>query len=289
LARAGLPDSRTRPSGHSVSNHLCTLRLVRARYPSTDRTEIASPQGISPRELGASPLASRLATPHRPNRVSYRTDWPFTSCCSPPRVATTQLQAITSYVDLERTFTPPTRCALRRTSAGVPPAVTRASCPCPPAPCAALPAIRDEMSPSRDPSMSSVLPLSSSPAGATRRLVPSFRSLSSIPTLRSMERSRAASWRSIILHVSPSGARQASRSIATLSSFSKDIVPPGTGCRDSEERTSPRVRLFTRVGYHTCGVLSREICSRAKARSSPIDSSGHRVIEEQLKGKADDE
>jgi len=55
--------------------------------------------------------------------------------------------------------------------------------------------------------------------GATGGLVNSFRSLSSILTLRSMERSRAASWRSIILHVSPSGARQASRSIAALSSF----------------------------------------------------------------------
>ena len=120
-ARAGLPDSRTRPSDPSVSNHLRTLRLVRARYPSTDRTEIASPRVFSQRELGASPLASRLATSHRPNRVSYRTDWPFTSCCSPPRVATTQLQSVTSYVDLERTFTSPTRCALRRTAMGVPP------------------------------------------------------------------------------------------------------------------------------------------------------------------------
>jgi hypothetical protein len=128
-ARAGLPDSCTRPSDHSVSNHLRMLRLVRARYPSTGRTEIASPRVFSQRELGASPLASRLASPHRPNRVSYRTDWPFTSCCSPPRVTTTQLQAITSYVDLERTFTPPTRCALRRTSAGVSPAVAWASCP----------------------------------------------------------------------------------------------------------------------------------------------------------------
>src|SRR5208283_1019845 len=66
---------------------------LRARYPSTGRTEIASPRVKSQRELGASPLASRLAASHRPNRVSYRTDWSFTSCCSPPRVTTTQLQA----------------------------------------------------------------------------------------------------------------------------------------------------------------------------------------------------
>jgi hypothetical protein len=110
-SRAGLPDSRLQPSGRSVSNHLRKLRLARARYPSAGRTKITSPFG----ELGASPLASRLATPHRPNRVRQPTDWPFTSCCSPPRVATTQLQSVTSYVDLERTFTSPTKCALRRT------------------------------------------------------------------------------------------------------------------------------------------------------------------------------
>ncbi len=95
------------------------LRLVRARCPSTDRTEIASPRVFSQRELAASSFGSRLASSHRPNRVSYRTDEWFTSCCSPPRVATTQLQSITSYVDLERTCTPPTRCALRRTAMAI--------------------------------------------------------------------------------------------------------------------------------------------------------------------------
>ena len=114
--RAGLPDSHTRPSDHSVSNHLRALRLAKARYLSADRTKTASPRDASQRELGASPFASRLATPRRPNRVRYPTDWPFTSCCSPPRLATTQLQSATSYVDLERTFTSPTKCALRRTS-----------------------------------------------------------------------------------------------------------------------------------------------------------------------------
>ena len=92
-ARAGLPDLRTRPSRPSVSTHLRMLRLVRARYPSTDRTEIASPRVFSQRELGASSFVSRLAASHRPYRVPYRTDEQFTSCCSPPRVATTQLQA----------------------------------------------------------------------------------------------------------------------------------------------------------------------------------------------------
>jgi hypothetical protein len=38
----------------------------------------------------------------------------------------------------------------------------------------------------------------------------------------------------------------------------KDMVPPGSGCWDSEERTSPRVRLFTLVGYHSGGALSSD-------------------------------
>ncbi len=96
------------------------LRLAKVRCLSAGRTEIASPREISQRELGTSPFASRLVTSHRPNRVRYPTDWPFTSCCSPPRLATTQLQSVTSYVDLGRTFTSLTKCAFRRTSAGVP-------------------------------------------------------------------------------------------------------------------------------------------------------------------------
>ena len=80
------------------------LRLVRARYPSTDRTEIASPRVFSQRELGASSFVSRLAASHRPYRVSYRTDERFTSCCSPPRVTTTQLQADYKLRGLEEDF-----------------------------------------------------------------------------------------------------------------------------------------------------------------------------------------
>ena len=54
------------------------------------------------RQVWASPLTSRLAEPYRPNRVhldalvSTRvTDRSFTSCCSPPRLAATQLQSVT--------------------------------------------------------------------------------------------------------------------------------------------------------------------------------------------------
>jgi len=125
---AGLPDSRTQPSGPSLSNHLRMLRLARARYPSAGRTETASPRDISQPELGPSPFPGWLATPRRPNRVQFPpllgrllTHWSFTSCCSPPRLATTQLQSVTSYVDLERTSTSPTKRALRRTRAGLQP------------------------------------------------------------------------------------------------------------------------------------------------------------------------
>ncbi len=108
----------TQSSGHSVSKH---------RRASASPGHVTH-QRVGPRlhpnsgELGASPLLRRLAAPRRPNRVQVSpslgrslTDWPFTSCCSPPRLATTQLQSVTSYVDLERSSTSPTECALRRT------------------------------------------------------------------------------------------------------------------------------------------------------------------------------
>ena len=43
----------------------------------------------------ASPFASRLAGRTRPNRVRHPTDWSFTSGCSPPRLAATQLRSVT--------------------------------------------------------------------------------------------------------------------------------------------------------------------------------------------------
>ena len=125
--RAGLPDSRTRPSDHSVSNHLRTLRLVRARYPSTDRTEIASPRA-SPN--GNSGLRHSLAgSPHHAGRIEFLIVRTGRSPPAAPHPVSPRrsCRLITSYVDLERTFTPPTRCALRRTSAGVSPAVSGAS------------------------------------------------------------------------------------------------------------------------------------------------------------------
>ena len=38
----------------------------------------------------ASPLASRLATDNRPNRVRHPADWPFSFSCSPPPLTRTQ-------------------------------------------------------------------------------------------------------------------------------------------------------------------------------------------------------
>jgi hypothetical protein len=73
---------------HSVSNHLvyprrrfCTLPLSAAGLPL-------------PR-VQASPFVCWLAGHTRPNRVRHPTDWSFTSCCFPPRLAATQLQSVT--------------------------------------------------------------------------------------------------------------------------------------------------------------------------------------------------
>ena len=90
LRRTGLPDSCARPSGHSVSNHLA---YPRRRF----RTLPLSAVGFPPfaRGVWASPFASRLASYARPNRVRHPTDWPFTSCCFPPRLAATRLHSVT--------------------------------------------------------------------------------------------------------------------------------------------------------------------------------------------------
>ena len=82
----GLPD-------HSVPNHpVCsrrrfhTLPLSATGLPAT---------ACAAREVQASPLASRLARHTRPKRVRHPTDWSFTSCCFPPRLAAAQLQSVT--------------------------------------------------------------------------------------------------------------------------------------------------------------------------------------------------
>ena len=46
----------------------------------------------------------------------------------------------------------------------------------------------------------------------------------------------------------------------------KDTVPPGAGHGVNEERTSSGARLFTLVGYHSGGALSRDIVSTRLAQ-----------------------
>lgn len=78
----GLPD-------HSVSTHpMCSHR----RFRTLPLRSMALPLP----QVQASPLTRRLASHTRPFRVRHPTDWSFTSCCSPPRLAATQLQSVTS-------------------------------------------------------------------------------------------------------------------------------------------------------------------------------------------------
>src|SRR5207249_4306872 len=71
-----------------VSKHLRLPDIALTRYPSAYRASLW---------VWASPLLRRLAeVVRRPNRVRHPTDWSFTSCCSPPRVTTAQLQSVTS-------------------------------------------------------------------------------------------------------------------------------------------------------------------------------------------------
>ncbi len=122
---AGLLDSLTCTSGHSVSNH--------PMRPCPGHAS-GSGQALPPIRLWSlsavlrtSFIPSSLISRIRPNRVCvatpcrYRvsTDYPFTSSCSPPRVATTQLLSVT------RREAPPVRnfhslctLALKRTRPG---------------------------------------------------------------------------------------------------------------------------------------------------------------------------
>ena len=76
------------------------LGLPTIPYPTTGaspgrlRTPSRSRPDVPPLARGrASLIICRLTVPRQPNRVRLPTDWSFTSCCSPPRLATTQLQA----------------------------------------------------------------------------------------------------------------------------------------------------------------------------------------------------
>jgi hypothetical protein len=91
------------------------LSLPTIPSPTTPRRPCAivwfyGPQGLPPRlhlpmdrtyrqrrHLGFA-ITQQAHHDDRPNRVRhYPTDWSFTSCCSPPRLATTQLQSVTTF------------------------------------------------------------------------------------------------------------------------------------------------------------------------------------------------
>ena len=74
-------------SSPSVSNHPCASH---GRF----RTLPLNSVGFPLPGLGFTTIWQARQS-HRPNRVSYRTDGSFTSGCSPPRLATTQLPSVT--------------------------------------------------------------------------------------------------------------------------------------------------------------------------------------------------
>ncbi len=74
-------------SSPSISNHPCAPR---GRF----RTLPLNSVGLPLPGLGFTTIWQARRS-HRPNRVSYRTDGLFTSGCSPPRLAATQLPSVT--------------------------------------------------------------------------------------------------------------------------------------------------------------------------------------------------
>jgi hypothetical protein len=121
--RAGLLDSLTCTSGHSISNH-----PMRPRLPAILRV----PGGLGhrfalPRYRQFFGLRSLLAVSSvASGRIEFvslclghrcSTDYPFTSSCSPPRVATAQLLSVTRQeVPPMRDLHPRCRLTLKRTS-----------------------------------------------------------------------------------------------------------------------------------------------------------------------------
>ena len=123
--KAGILDSRTCISGHSVSNHAmrpCSghTSLLRAGLASDLRCSLSA----VPR---TSYIPSSLVSRIRPYRVRcggrhwapQSTDYPFTSSCSPPHLAVTQLLSVTG-VKLRQRGTSTLRCMLtfKRTRPG---------------------------------------------------------------------------------------------------------------------------------------------------------------------------
>jgi hypothetical protein len=85
-----------RPSMHSVTKHLTRPAIALCCSPSVTgfpfTALMGSPWRLSGLDFALNPQARRYV---RPNRVRHPTDCMFTSGCSPPRLATTQLPLIT--------------------------------------------------------------------------------------------------------------------------------------------------------------------------------------------------
>ena len=73
---------------HSVANHLTPHRRRFVTLPLSATAALCS-------QSRTSSFTSRLVGAVRPNRVRHPTDWSFTSGCSPPRLAATQLPLVT--------------------------------------------------------------------------------------------------------------------------------------------------------------------------------------------------
>jgi len=101
---------RTRPSMHSVTNHLARPVIAYPLPDQRDRLPDLNP-GL---DFALGLRAHRYA---RPNRVRHPTDCMFASGCSPPHLAAAQLPLATRKRASpgEGTFTPQIASALRRT------------------------------------------------------------------------------------------------------------------------------------------------------------------------------
>ena len=84
-----------------------------------------APTGFATRSKARPSTPTESSSQRLPPRGACVTDWSFSLRCSPPRITATQLRFNTPrlFAAGERTFTAPTQHHLRRTSAGVSPAL----------------------------------------------------------------------------------------------------------------------------------------------------------------------
>ena len=124
----GLFPAATRSAPREQVSLIHALGLPAIPSPTTGASpdRLRTSWRIGPDRLGL-PLAGfrslSAGSPYRVGRIEFvilRTGR-SPSCCSPPRLAAAQLQAVTDrrWIPLERTFTSPTKCAFRRTDSSL--------------------------------------------------------------------------------------------------------------------------------------------------------------------------